>query len=157
MDFLGKATINPVVFYNGKISGYIAWSILLLFMLGADLYGRVSNIYAESLSIAFLMLGLAIVATSLVHLGSSTRFGLPVEETVFKTNGLYRISRNPMYVGFNLLTLSSILYTLDIWVALLGIYSSVVYHMIIRGEEKFLDARFGAEYAVYKKRVRRYL
>lgn len=157
MEFLGKATINPAVFYSGKISGYIAWSIQLLFMLGADLYGRVSNVYTESLSVVFLVLGLAVVVLSLVHLGSSTRFGLPMEETVFKTNGLYRISRNPMYVGFNLLTLSSVFYTLDIWVALLGIYSSVVYHMIILGEEKFLCARFGDAYSAYMKRVRRYL
>ena len=157
MDLLGKTTIHPAIFFSGKVAGYSTWAIQFLFSIGIVLFARVSDAYCESLSLAFLVLRMFVIDISLINLGCSTRLGLPEEKTAFKSNGLYRISRNPMYVGFNLLTLSSMLYTLNVWVALLGIYSMVVYHLIIVGEEKFLAVRFGAEYAEYKKRVRQYM
>jgi protein-S-isoprenylcysteine O-methyltransferase Ste14 len=38
-----------------------------------------------------------------------------------------------------------------------GIYSIVVYHLIIIGEEKFLEKAFREAYLEYKKKVRRYI
>jgi protein-S-isoprenylcysteine O-methyltransferase Ste14 len=64
---------------------------------------------------------------------------------------------NPMYVGFNLFTISSILLNANILVLLLSLYSIMVYHFIIKGEEAFLEKRFGDEYIKYKNKVRRYL
>ena len=90
-------------------------------------------------------------------LGKSTRFGLPTEKTVLKTRGLYKISRNPIYFGFNLITLSSIIYFINPIILVPGIYSIVVYHLIIIGEEKFLEKAFGVAYLKYKKKVRRYI
>jgi len=39
----------------------------------------------------------------------------------------------------------------------MGLYSMVIYHFIILGEERFLEGRFGFNYLSYKTRVRRYL
>jgi len=106
---------------------------------------------------AAFVAGIAFVVLSSINLGKSTRLGLPGEDTVLKTGGIYKFSRNPMYVGFNCFTLSSMLYTSNPFVDIAGIYSIVIYHFIIRGEEKFLLERFGAAYIEYKSRVRRYL
>ncbi len=157
MELIGKTTINPFIFYSGKIAGYFTWIVLLLMLFKINLVERISNIYSEYFSYATLATGLLFVAVSLINLGRSTRLGIPTDFTVLKTNGLYRISRNPMYLGFNLLTISSMTYTLNIWIILPGIYSIVVYHLIILGEEKFLENRFRKDYTNYKKRVRRYL
>jgi protein-S-isoprenylcysteine O-methyltransferase Ste14 len=157
MDLIGKTTINPVSFYSGKILGYTTWIIQLLLIMGVDLIDRISYGYNDYLSYVILFVGLAFIVLSLINLGSSTRLGLPTEDTVFKTNGLYKVSRNPMYVGFNLLTISSMVYTLNIGIVLLGIYSMLIYHRIILGEEKFLNRRFGDEYSAYKTKTRRYL
>ncbi len=62
-----------------------------------------------------------------------------------------------MYAGFDLLTLAGILVTGSPVVLVLGLYSIVVYDFIIRAEEKYLDSAFGAPYAEYRERVRRYL
>jgi len=62
-----------------------------------------------------------------------------------------------MYFGFDCFTLAAILYTLNIMVIIPGVYSMVIYHFIILGEEKFLENRFGNEYVEYKKKVKRYL
>ena len=137
--------------------GYLTWIILLLMILGIDLLDKISFNYNDRIAFVVLFIGLVFIVLSLIHLGSSTRLGLPTDETVFKTNGLYRISRNPMYVGFNLLTIASMIYTLHWGVFLLGMYSMAIYHLIILGEERFLINRFGEEYRIYQSKIRRYL
>ncbi len=62
-----------------------------------------------------------------------------------------------MYFGFNLWTISSMIYTLNIWIILIGIYSIIIYHLIILEEERFLEKRFGIAYSNYKNNIRRYL
>ena len=62
-----------------------------------------------------------------------------------------------MYVGFNLFSLSSILFVNNLLVLILGIYSIFAYHLIIIGEEVFLEGRFKEIYIEYKKKVRRYI
>jgi protein-S-isoprenylcysteine O-methyltransferase Ste14 len=94
---------------------------------------------------------------SLINLGKSTRLGLPNENTTFIEKGLYRFSRNPMYVGFNLFTISSVLINANLLVLIFSLYSTVIYHFIIKGEESFLEKRFGDVYIKYKNKVRRYL
>jgi protein-S-isoprenylcysteine O-methyltransferase Ste14 len=98
--------------------------------------------------------GLLFVLVSIFYLGKSTRLGLPSEQTRLKTNGIYKLSRNPMYVGFGLFTIASMMYTL---VIIAGIYSLTVYHLIIKSEEQFLTRRFVTEYNNYTNKVRRYL
>ncbi|MBU0528577.1 isoprenylcysteine carboxylmethyltransferase family protein [bacterium] len=157
MELIGKTTINPILFYSGKIAGYFTWMVLFLLILNINLFDKISFGYNDYLSIAILIIGLIFVVLSLINLGRSTRLGLPSENTVLKTNGLYKISRNPMYLGFDLLTISSMIYTLNLFIIVLGIYSITIYHLIIVGEEQFLEKRFGLEYTNYKKKIRRYL
>lgn len=157
MKFIGKATINPLIFYTGKISGYITWITLLGYLLDLVPSSGFHNSFLKSASTFILAMGLCLVGVSLVNLGKSTRLGLPNENTALKTNGIYRFSRNPMYFGFNLLTIAAMVYSINIVLLLLGTYSIITYHWIILGEEKFLEERFGDEYFNYKKKVRRYI
>ena len=157
MNFVGKATINPVLFYTGKVSGYITWGILILSSLHVVNFPNYSIIDLKYIALIVFLIGAIFSTISLINLGRSTRFGLPIEETSFRKNGIYRLNRNPMYLGFNCFTLAAILYTLNIVVIILGVYSMVIYHFIILGEEKFLKSRFGNEYVEYKKKVKRYL
>jgi protein-S-isoprenylcysteine O-methyltransferase Ste14 len=157
MNLIGKTTIHPIFFYSGKISGYLTWVAMLLLSMNIDIVDRKSLEYNTILSIAILLIGLVLVVWSMIKLGKSTRLGLPTEKTIFKTQGLYAISRNPMYVGFNLLTISSMIYSLNILIILMGIYSIIIYHFIILGEERFMENRFGSDYMEYKKKRRRYL
>jgi len=157
MELIGKTTINPIFFYSGKISGYLTWIALILLLLKINIIGKISFAYNDYISIVILIIGLIFFILGLINLGSSTRLGLPSESIVLKTSGLYKISRNPMYLGFNLLTISSMIYTLNLLIIVLGFYSIIIYHLIILGEERFLENRFGLEYTNYKKKVRRYL
>jgi protein-S-isoprenylcysteine O-methyltransferase Ste14 len=155
MNLIGKPTINPLIFYSGKISGYVIWVLYALSIIGVVTPGPFAALKIISYVIAFA--GLFITITSLLNLGDATRFGLPSETTSFKQSGLYRFSRNPMYVGFDLLTLASMIGSANIFVIILGVYSITIYHLIILGEEKFMEERFGKVYTEYKRKVRRYV
>lgn len=157
MEVIGKPTINPFLFYPGKISGYIVWTLFLLSICNIDLLPRMIHLNLNYVSYSLLLIGLLFSFVSLLKLGRSTRFGIPTTETKLKTNGVYRFSRNPIYFGFNLITIASIIYIPNPLILALGIYSMIIYHLIIIGEENFLEETFGEEYLNYRKKVRRYI
>lgn len=156
MDIIGKPSINPILFFSGKISGYLTWTALLLLWFNIEIVDCISFWYNQIISLAVFIIGFAFGIVSIFNLGRSTRFGLPTDKTAFKTNGLYRISRNPMYLGFYLMSLSAMVGTLNVIIALIGLYSILIYHFIILAEEKFLERSFGEEYLKYKEKTRRY-
>ena len=74
------------------------------------------------------------------------------------TGGVFRLTRNPMYLSLLLYLLGWAAY-LSNWLALLLVPVFVLYinELQIKPEERALSALFGAEYASYKARVRRWL
>jgi protein-S-isoprenylcysteine O-methyltransferase Ste14 len=157
MDLIGKTTINPVLFYSGKIAGYLTLIFCFLYLNDIKILNRYDFSINTYIALFTSTVGLFFVFISFINLGRSNRHGLPSENTTLKTHGIYKISRNPMYLGFNLLTISAMIYMLNLIIVLLGVYSIVIYHLIIIGEEGFLDKRFGIDYSNYKKTVRRYI
>jgi protein-S-isoprenylcysteine O-methyltransferase Ste14 len=72
--------------------------------------------------------------------------------------GPYRLSRNPLYVGMLALYLGLALLAPTFWGLVLFPAAVLLVHWgAIRPEERFLRERFGAEYADYAGRVRRWL
>ncbi len=90
-------------------------------------------------------------------LGSSFRVGCPEEETKLRTGGIFRFSRNPMYLGLDATLLAAALYTLNPLILLVGAGIAAVHHRIILAEEECLRKMFGREYEAYCGRVGRYL
>ncbi len=133
---VGKTTIHPLFFYSGKIFGYITWIFSLASIFNISIISRQPIEFLKILSYVLFIIGLIIVLISLIN---------------------YKFSRNPMYLGFDLFTLASIVFTANIIIAIIGIYSIIIYHYIIIGEENFLEKRFGNEYITYKRKVRRYV
>ena len=74
------------------------------------------------------------------------------------SSGVYRITRNPMYVGLLLVLVAWAAFLSSAW-ALLGplAFGAYIGRFQIAPEEKALSALFGNEYSVYKARVRRWL
>jgi len=72
--------------------------------------------------------------------------------------GIYRFSRNPMYLGFALALLGWGIYRSNP-AALAVLFASVAYmnRFQIIPEEKSLEALFGAEFAVYRAKVGRWI
>jgi protein-S-isoprenylcysteine O-methyltransferase Ste14 len=74
------------------------------------------------------------------------------------TSGVYRLTRNPMYVSLVLLYLAVTL-ALDSWwpLAFLPLVVVAVDRLVIRREERYLAHAFPGEYDEYRRRVRRWL
>ncbi|MFP4164596.1 MAG: methyltransferase family protein [Chitinispirillaceae bacterium] len=153
-ELIGKTPVHPLLFYSGKIAGYFTWAA------GVYHAGFRKSRWTFLPDIPALVLftaGAVLTFVSLVNLGRSVRLGLPGRDTKLETSGLYALSRNPMYVGFNLCTLSSMLMMHSWRIFVFGIYSIFTYYRIITAEEKFLERRFGDEYRSYRRKVRRYV
>ena len=144
MEVIGKTTINPVIFYTGKTAGYLSW--LAWWRTTWVIVSNTQLHYNHQIARVFLVFGFIFIIISLFNLGKAVRLGLPSTQTSLKIRGIYKISRNPMYVGLHLVTLSSMIFSLNWIIIILGIYSMVVYHFIIKGEENFLKNRFGEAY-----------
>jgi protein-S-isoprenylcysteine O-methyltransferase Ste14 len=82
----------------------------------------------------------------------------PSSASVLVTSGVFRFTRNPMYLSLLLYLLAWALY-LSNWLALLLVPLFVLYinRFQIAPEERTLSSLFGPEYAAYKGRVRRWL
>src|SRR5439155_5001311 len=74
------------------------------------------------------------------------------------TEGLFRHSRNPLYLGNLLILLGLFVIHNNPWVYAIGIpFFFLAYSAMVRAEEAYLRNRFGAEYEKYCRRVSRWL
>jgi len=82
----------------------------------------------------------------------------PDHASALVTSGVYRVTRNPMYVGVMLLLFAWGIY-LSSLLSLAGLPIFVMYitRFQIQPEERALENIFGEEFSNYKKRVRRWL
>lgn len=82
----------------------------------------------------------------------------PERASTLVTTGVYRVTRNPMYVGTGFLLLAWAVF-LSALLPFAGVAVFVLYitRFQIRPEERVLLSLFGEEYASYAARVRRWL
>ena len=105
-----------------------------------------------------LLVGLSIMS---VALGSLIRHRTAYDfapSTALVTDGPYRFSRNPMYVGFVLFLFGLALLSGNVIALVLPLlFFIIVNAMFIPFEEEKLGKTFGNAYIVYKQSVRRWL
>jgi protein-S-isoprenylcysteine O-methyltransferase Ste14 len=83
----------------------------------------------------------------------------PIEPTsIIVSTGVYRYSRNPMYLGMSLMMLGLAFVTTSLWFLVATPLAMVaVTKLAIEREEAYLERKFGRGYLDYKERVRRWL
>jgi protein-S-isoprenylcysteine O-methyltransferase Ste14 len=136
--------------------------LALLAMVGLHVALPLARIVIPPLSyVGLVPLFFGIVITSSAARAFS-RAGTPIRpferSTKLVTGGLYRYTRNPMYLGLTLILAGTWL-LLGTASALLpiAVFIWIIQEGFIRGEERFLDEIFGEEYRGYKNRVRRWI
>jgi protein-S-isoprenylcysteine O-methyltransferase Ste14 len=156
MDLIGKSPVPVTVLVLGK-TAFLGCSFFVLvktFALDALL---IDTPLTSAVGTALYIAGCLTVVVSLIGLGRSTAVGFPERETELKTGGLYRFTRNPIYLGGFMICVGSCLYATHVVNLVLCALAVAVHTRIVRREEQFLERRFGEQWLAYKRRVPRYL
>ncbi len=144
----------PVIYGTASLlSGLLAWLVPLSFAPEAD--RRAMRLFGIVLILAGVLIGLG--AARLFK-----RAGTPVApikaSTALVTGGIYRLTRNPMYLGFSIMLLGIAIATGSLWFLIgLAMAMLTVTKLAIEKEEAYLAEKFGTAYLDYKSRVRRWL
>ncbi len=106
---------------------------------------------------AVAAVGVAVFMIAMWTMRDNWRAGIPEKDkTELVTAGIYRFSRNPAFLGFDLMYIGLLLAFFN-WVHLaFALFAVVMLHLQILQEERFLAAAFGEAYRSYQKRVGRY-
>jgi protein-S-isoprenylcysteine O-methyltransferase Ste14 len=114
----------------------------------------------------FRLIGIAVVILGMLMIVGAARLfrraGTPVAPTeptsALVIDGIYRWTRNPMYLALSLILLGTALATGSLWF-FIGLAAAIfaVTKLAIEKEEIYLADKFGASYLDYKARVRRWI
>ena len=106
-----------------------------------------------------VLAGLALMAAAMGLFRQTGQDPTPWKSTPeIISSGVYRFTRNPMYLGMGLLQAGIGVALANGWVvALVPITWLAIHRIAIRHEEAYLEAKFGPRYTDYKKTVRRWL
>lgn len=88
----------------------------------------------------------------------SWRAGVSKDKTALVTRGIFRISRNPAFLGFDLVYLGILFQFFGWTLCIVSLFAILMFHLqIVFNEEEAMLRAFGEEYLDYRKRVNRYL
>ena len=109
------------------------------------------------LGLAVIALGLVTFIKAMIDMKSSWRVGIDKEvKSNLITNGIYQHSRNPAFVGFDLMFAGLFLAYPNILTLIVAVSNIIGMHLLIIQEEKHLKAVFGDDYITYMKKTPRY-
>jgi protein-S-isoprenylcysteine O-methyltransferase Ste14 len=147
-----------------KIPPLIVWLVIAGGMLGvARSAPRLSFTLAgrPAFALALVALGVALAiagVSAFRHKGTTVNPLTPSASSSVVSSGVYRVSRNPMYLGLLLALAGWAVYLSNAGAALLlPAFVAYMTQYQIKPEERALLAKFGSEFALYMSRVRRWL
>lgn len=112
----------------------------------------------KNIGIVLGVLGDVIFLMAVLTMGSSWRAGVAAENhRKFVSNGIFKISRNPAFLGFDLVYVSILLMFFNWLLFAWTLFAIIMLHLQILQEEKYLSGEFGETYTAYKKHVYRYI
>ncbi len=154
---MGIGNKSRCVLWNERIMGCATLLALLTSVCSIILVPPQPSPLLAAAGIAAGLPGVALFAAATITMKTSWRVGIPEEKTALVTGGLYQISRNPAFVGFDLLYLSTCLLFPNPVLFLISLWAAVMLHFQILQEETYLQNTFGEEYAAYTRQTLRYL
>jgi len=150
-DNAGVIAFPPFIYIGFLIAGFLlglfipleAFNGLLSFVLGAS----------------FTLLGFFFVISAFrLFKKKGTNIPPTLPATVIVSTGLYKVTRNPMYLGMMLIYLGVGVYMNSLWILILSVPLFIVINKgVVDREESYLENKFGKTYLDYKSSVRRWL
>lgn len=153
-DTPGVLAPPPLIYLAFLLAG---WGLGELFQ-GSSSLGLDADL-RRGLAFGLVIGGLLI---EMIALGRFRRWGTAPEpwkpSTALITDGLYRFSRNPIYIGFAVIHVGFAV-AMDSSAALAALLPClvVIHRFVILREERYLSQKFGAAWDAYRSKVRRWL
>lgn len=104
-------------------------------------------------SIIVFCFGLIILLIAWFRLGTGTSFGQ--DKNKLNTGGIYRYSRNPQLVGYEILLFCFLILYFSWYSVGWFLQYLIISYFMIKSEEEFLSQKYGEEYEKYCNRVPR--
>ena len=156
-DQLGKGKVGFVKFIEVtlKTSTYLLPAIEVASII---FYAGSVNIGIRIAGVTITTLGVVAFIVSVLQMKDNWRAGVQREEkTELVTTGIYSISRNPAFLGFDLMYIGIVITFFNWYLCVATCIVMVLFHLqIVNVEEDFLIEAFGDEYIKYRKKVCRY-
>jgi protein-S-isoprenylcysteine O-methyltransferase Ste14 len=151
----GKPIEDPGLYSkSNKWIMFLLWNVPMLGMIASALFIPLRSGILLWVGVSLFLLGIA--------LNISAMHSFSDQPEKVNTRGIYRYSRNPMYVGGFMLLLGLCLmgYTFSLPYALFVLFFilwmlTILYS--VKKEEAFLAEKYGEEYRLFKQRIPRYL
>jgi protein-S-isoprenylcysteine O-methyltransferase Ste14 len=169
-----KTGINPFTFdkkdnahsFNGKIFKLISaieLTVIIIYAFKSEWYKfllpfwYLENAIAQKIGWSFLIISLIWVWIAQSQMKKSWRIGIDKKnKSELITEGLFTISRNPIFLGIMIANAGLFLIIPNAFTLLIVSLSTVSMNTQVRLEEEFLEREFGDTYIDYSKKVRRW-
>ena len=152
-DVAGVIALPPLIFLGFLAAAAVLEAVVPLAVLGAHAIPR----YLAGAVLAaggFVM----ILMGSRRFLAAGTNIPPSLPTTALVTDGIYRRTRNPLYLGTTLIYLGLGIAAGSIWAIVLVVpLLWIINTGVITREESYLERKFGDAYRAYKARVRRWV
>lgn len=153
-DYADVVIKPPILFLGAVLLGYV---LTLLLPIGPGL--AKPNGVGLTVGVVFVVAGFVLAvfpARRFRKAGTSVVPGEPAK--VLVREGLYKITRNPIYIGLILIYFGLCLVLTSVWMLILLIPAVIVIHQgVVKREEEYLTWKFGDDYRHYMDRVPRWL
>ncbi|MFR1710502.1 MAG: methyltransferase family protein [Clostridium sp.] len=114
--------------------------------------------FISILGLLVISLGIVFFIVAAITMKNSWRVGIDKStKSKLITEGIYRYSRNPAFVGFYLMFIGLFFVYMDIITCIIMLLNIYAMNRLVSEEEKHLEESFGDEYIIYKKKTPRYL
>ena len=167
--------INPITFGKNDNAhdyiGFIMKVLIVLLFVAVLTYSMSEKMYSYLVPISYLqtqiltITGLALIHIALVwisiaqfQMSNSWRIGIDEEnKTKLVTDGVFSISRNPIFLGMIISVLGLFFIVPNALTFFLTITTYIIIQIQIRLEEEFLQKQHAQDYVNYKLKTKRLL
>ncbi|ASA26475.1 methyltransferase family protein [Paenibacillus donghaensis] len=154
LGMINKSALSRAAFFapleGGERVAYFFYQVSNFFIFLYPLFLKIQTKPPKFFIGLFIyILGIVVLIISTIAFAKPNRSGL-------NANGIYKVSRNPMYIGYFMYFLGCavLIHSMLLFITLLIFQISA--HWIILSEERWCIKKFGSEYVSYMNRVKRY-
>jgi protein-S-isoprenylcysteine O-methyltransferase Ste14 len=152
-DVAGVIALPPLIFLGFLAAAAVLEAVVPLSILAAHVFLR----YLAGSALAaggFVMIAMGTQR----FLAAGTNIPPTLPTTALVVDGIYRRTRNPLYLGMTLVYLGLGVAAGSLWaIGLVVLLMWVINVGVVAREERYLERKFGDTYRAYKARVRRWI